>query len=52
VLKYVINEPAVGAPIPVPEPYHFGASREVFVHWGEPLKPKDAAKIGMDWLEE
>jgi uracil-DNA glycosylase family 4 len=41
-----------GRPIPVPEPYHFGASREVFVHWGEPLKPKDAAKIGMDWLEE
>jgi uracil-DNA glycosylase family 4 len=33
-------------------PYHFGSSREVFVHWGETLKPKEAAALGLHFLAE
>ena len=31
-------------------PYHFGMDREVFVHWGEKIKPEDAKKMGLEWL--
>lgn len=31
-------------------PYHFGMDRDVFVHWGEKLKPETAEKIGLGWL--
>lgn len=33
-------------------PYYFGSSREVFVHWGEVLKPADAAAMGLHFLAE
>jgi uracil-DNA glycosylase family 4 len=33
-------------------PYYFGSSREMFVHWGEVLKPAEAAALGLDFLEE
>jgi DNA polymerase len=33
-------------------PYRFGSSREVFVHWGEKLKAKQATALGMHWLAE
>lgn len=39
-----------GSLIPVKEPYHFGADREVFVHWGEKLKAEQARALGLDWL--
>jgi uracil-DNA glycosylase family 4 len=39
-----------GTLIPVAEPYHFGADREVFVHWGEKLKPSAAKALGLNWL--
>jgi uracil-DNA glycosylase family 4 len=39
-----------GALIPVKEPYHFGADREVFVSWGEKLKPDAAKALGLNWL--
>jgi uracil-DNA glycosylase family 4 len=41
-----------GTSIPTREPYHFGMSRDVFTHWGENLSEKDAAKLGLKWLEE
>jgi uracil-DNA glycosylase family 4 len=41
-----------GTPIPVDEPYRFGSSREVFVHWGEVLKAPQAEKLGLHWLAE
>lgn len=41
-----------GRPIPVAEPYHFGMSRDVFVHWGENIKPSKAADFGVPWLTE
>ncbi|NDD52382.1 hypothetical protein EBZ39_00630 [bacterium] len=31
-------------------PYHFGMDREVFVHWGEKIKPENAEKMGLKWL--
>jgi uracil-DNA glycosylase family 4 len=31
-------------------PYHFGADRDVFVHWGEKLTQSAAEKIGLNWL--
>jgi len=31
-------------------PYHFGMDRDVFVHWGEKLKPDAARTFGLDWL--
>lgn len=36
--------------IPDTGPYHFGIDRDVFVHWGESLKGKDAENLGLDWL--
>lgn len=33
-------------------PYYFGSSREVFVHWGEVLKPSEAAALGLHFLAE
>jgi uracil-DNA glycosylase family 4 len=33
-------------------PYHFGSSREVFVHWGEVLKPAEASALGLHFLAE
>lgn len=39
-----------GTLIPNSGPYYFGADREVFVHWGEKIKPADAAKLGLSWL--
>jgi DNA polymerase len=33
-------------------PYKFGSSREVFVHWGEVLKPEEAKAIGLHFLAE
>lgn len=39
-----------GTLIPVAEPYHFGMDREVFVHWGEKLKPDQAKALGLGWL--
>lgn len=33
-------------------PYYFGADRDVFVHWGEKLKPDAARKLGLSWLGE
>lgn len=41
-----------GCPIPVAEPYHFGIDRDVFIHWGEKLKPKQIAEMGLNWLEK
>lgn len=41
-----------GTPIPVKEPYHFGADREIFVSWGEKLKPDQAKALGLNWLYE
>lgn len=32
-------------------PYHFGASRDIFVHWGENLKPDDARSLGLQNLD-
>lgn len=39
-----------GSPILVPEPYRFGCSRDVFVHWGENITPEQIRAYGMDWL--
>jgi DNA polymerase I-like protein with 3'-5' exonuclease and polymerase domains len=39
-----------GSLIPVKEPYHFGADREIFVHWGEKLSADQAATLGLNWL--
>jgi len=33
-------------------PYHFGASREVFVHWGETLSGPEAEALGLHFLAE
>jgi uracil-DNA glycosylase family 4 len=33
-------------------PYHFGSSREVFVHWGELLTPEQAVDMGLHFLAE
>jgi uracil-DNA glycosylase family 4 len=33
-------------------PYYFGADRDVFVHWGEKIKPEKARAIGLPWLAE
>jgi len=33
-------------------PYHFGMSRDLFVHWGEKLKPSQAKDLGMGWFED
>ena len=41
-----------GSLIPVPEPYHFGMDRDVFVHWGEKIKPDEAKRLGLGWLLE
>jgi uracil-DNA glycosylase family 4 len=41
-----------GTLIDVPEPYHFGADRDVFVHWGEKLKEPQIKALGLDWLLE
>jgi uracil-DNA glycosylase family 4 len=41
-----------GELIPVERPYHFGASKEVFVHWGEDLTAEDADRLGMRWFAE
>lgn len=39
-----------GVLIPNAGPYHFGADRDVFVHWGEKLKPQQAKELGLSWL--
>lgn len=39
-----------GRLIPVAEPYHFGASIDMFIHWGEKLSETDAKNIGLTWL--
>lgn len=39
-----------GVLIPNAGPYHFGADKEVFVHWGENLKAKQAKDLGLGWL--
>ena len=39
-----------GVLIPNAGPYRFGASRDVFVHWGEDLEPKQAKELGLSWL--
>ena len=39
-----------GSAIPVAEPYRFGCSRDVFVHWGEDITPDEITSYGMDWL--
>jgi hypothetical protein len=39
-----------GTLIPVSEPYHFGMSRDIFVHWGENIKPKNMKDFGLNWL--
>ena len=31
-------------------PYHFGMDRDVFVHWGEKLKPDTAKTFGLEWI--
>ena len=31
-------------------PYHFGMDRDVFVHWGEKLKPDTAKTLGLEWI--
>jgi len=31
-------------------PYHFGMDRDVFVHWGEKIKPDAARSLGLGWL--
>lgn len=36
--------------IKVEQPYHFGMSRDVFVHWGEELEDAEAEKLGLHWL--
>jgi uracil-DNA glycosylase family 4 len=41
-----------GTLIPVKEPYYFGADRDVFVSWGEKLKPEAAKALGLSWLHE
>lgn len=33
-------------------PYHFGMDRDVFVHWGEKLKPEQATALGLHFLAE
>lgn len=33
-------------------PYHFGSSREVFVHWGETLSDQEAEALGLHFLTE
>lgn len=39
-----------GSLIPNKGPYNFGMSRDVFVHWGETLKPDQIRTLGLDWL--
>ena len=39
-----------GTLIPKAQPYHFGMDRDVFVHWGETLKPAQAQELGLNWL--
>jgi uracil-DNA glycosylase family 4 len=39
-----------GTLIPVPGPYMFGCSREVFVHWGENITHDQITSYGMEWL--
>ena len=39
-----------GGLIPNAGPYYFGMDRDVFIHWGEKIKPALAQKIGLDWL--
>ncbi len=39
-----------GVLIPNAGPYHFGADKEIFVHWGEKLKPSQAKDLGLSWL--
>lgn len=41
-----------GTLIPDAGPYHFGADRDVFVHWGEKIKPDAARALGLSWLVE
>lgn len=41
-----------GTLIPNAGPYFFGADRDVFVHWGEKLKPEEARDLGLSWLLE
>jgi hypothetical protein len=41
-----------GTLIPVKEPYYFGADRDVFVSWGEKLKPAAAKALGLGWLHK
>jgi hypothetical protein len=41
-----------GTLINVPEPYHFGADREIFIHWGEKLKKPELLALGLDWSDD
>ena len=41
-----------GTPIPNAGPYFFGADRDVFVHWGEKLKPAEIEALGLHFLLE
>ena len=41
-----------GTIIPDAGPYYFGTDSDVFVHWGEKISEKEAAKIGLSWLYE
>jgi DNA polymerase I-like protein with 3'-5' exonuclease and polymerase domains len=40
-----------GTPIQVPEPYHFGIDREIFIHWGEAITEEEAEKYNLpEWM--
>jgi hypothetical protein len=39
-----------GVLVPNAGPYHFSADKEIFVHWGEKLKPQQAKDLGLSWL--
>ncbi len=40
-----------GTPIVVPEPYHFGIDRELFIHWGEGITEEEAKQYNMpEWM--
>ena len=39
-----------GTIIDVSEPYHFGADREIFIHWGEKLKKPEIQALGLAGL--
>lgn len=41
-----------GNMIPVKEPYRFGSSRDVFIHWGEVISDEEAKTLGFHWLLE